>query len=118
MSTPVSIAKALAAEFVIQFRAGMNDASPEQVADFISNEIRRGKKSAPRHFENSSVFTRDMPDSVGLWEFVCMENEELPERCAITKEKGHMIVHSEHLCETPLKHFHDGLTNIHWRKIA
>lgn len=39
-----SIAAALEAEFVIQFRAGGNHASKEQVSDFIAGVIRSGPK--------------------------------------------------------------------------
>lgn len=66
-------------------------------------------------------FTTDMPTEVGLWEFICGENDGKVERCAITgfpDDCMQFYVHSEHLGQTPLKHFHDGLTQIRWRKIA
>lgn len=72
----------------------------------------------------SAEFTSAMPDSVGLWEFLCWENDGMPERCAITSSGDchdpavDFEVHSEHLGRTPLKHFHEGLTNIKWMKIA
>lgn len=44
MNTPESIAKALDAEFTIQFRAGGNHVTSQQVADFISDQIRHGPK--------------------------------------------------------------------------
>jgi hypothetical protein len=59
-----------------------------------------------------------MPARVGLWKMKCGENEGGEEFVAITIRKGWFIVHSEHLCETPLKAFHDGLTAIRWLFIA
>lgn len=41
MSTSSQLAKALLAEFVIEFRAGANDATEQQVADFLEREIYR-----------------------------------------------------------------------------
>jgi hypothetical protein len=66
----------------------------------------------------SAEFTPEMPDSVGLWEFTCAENNDQPERVAITLLQDWFIVHSEHLGETALEHFHGGLTQLRWRKIA
>jgi hypothetical protein len=65
-------------------------------------------------------FTELMPGSPGLYEFICGETDGVPERCAIIDHGfgAWLVVHSEHLGETPVKHFHDGLTNIRWRKIA
>lgn len=63
-------------------------------------------------------WTTDMPDKCGLWQIKCMETDGEPEFVAITKRKGWFIVHSDALCETPLKAYHDGLINLHWKFIA
>ena len=63
-------------------------------------------------------FSPEMPTTTGLWEFICGENDGLPERCAIMSQRSQVLVHSEHLGVTPLRYFHDGLTQIQWRKIA
>lgn len=41
MSTVRQLAMALGAEFVIQYRAGGNDATEQQVSEFLENEIYR-----------------------------------------------------------------------------
>lgn len=64
-------------------------------------------------------WSADMPASTGLWEIRCGETDEKPERVAITRRRRiWLIVHSEHLGETHLDRFHNGLTKLHWRKIA
>lgn len=41
MSTTRQLAAALSAEFVVQYRAGCNDATEQQVAEFLENQIYR-----------------------------------------------------------------------------
>lgn len=63
-------------------------------------------------------WTKDVPDRIGLWEMRCGETDYMPERVAITRLKGRLWVHDEHLGVMPLKRFHDGLTELEWRFVA
>lgn len=59
-----------------------------------------------------------MPDRAGLWIIRCGETNNENEYVAITGRKGRMIVHDPHLGKTPLRSFHDGLTQLRWLFVA
>lgn len=59
-----------------------------------------------------------MPSKPGLWKIKCMETDNVPQFVAVTRRDGRLLVHDEHLGITPLKAFHDGLTNLFWFFVA
>lgn len=60
----------------------------------------------------------EIPKTIGLWEIRCMETSQQPSPVAITNRGAQLFAHSGGVGVNPLKHYHDGLTLVQWRKLA
>lgn len=67
-------------------------------------------------------WSKSMPTSPGIYEIKCAENFFIPEkvRVYIRTKKGveRLWVTDETIGSNPLEHFHDGLIQLEWRKVA
>ena len=63
-----------------------------------------------------NVIQTEMPDIYGLWFYSCEENGNNFEACAIIPSNNGVYVEEKGLGITPLEDFHNGLTDLIWKK--
>ena len=65
---------------------------------------------------DGNIWSEEMPSEPGVYEFRCKETDGQIEVGVVTLFKGELWITDENVGFNPLKHFHDGLTKIAWRR--
>jgi hypothetical protein len=74
--------------------------------------------TTPSNTEREIDWSQTMPKTIGLWEIRCAETDMQATRVAITNRGARLYVHDDAVGVNPVKHFHDGLIDLWWRKLS